>query len=339
MVYCKQLTKVWAMFARFKSHVGSISPAYFGVGMGLGGLASAWLQAASLYPGAAGVAHALFLLTAAIGSAVTLAYVAKVMFQFPLAVEDFCDTNIANFFPGFTISLLLLASWLDQQNFALSAPLWGFAAILHIVLAISVLRIWIVHNVEITIANPSMFVPIAGLFVVPATLPDDGSSTVALFCFAVALLFWLALLPVVLNRILFHGQLPQQFLPTLFVLIAPPALAASSTAVLSGAFTPLSEGFFFAGLFIALLLATMARRFFALSFHMSWWAFTFPSAALAGAALKRYAMLSAPDLGAGVLAVGLLLIATLIIGFVSWCTLRALISGALSNTDRDPPSA
>jgi len=326
------------MFAQFKSNAPSVSPAYFGVGMGLGGLASAWLQAASLYPGAAGIAHALFLLTAIIGSAVTLAYGAKILFQFQLAVEDFCDTNIANFFPGFTISLLLLASWLDQQSIGGSTPLWSFAAILHIGLAISVLRIWIVHNVEITIANPSMFVPIAGLFVVPATLPDDGSSMIALFCFSVALLFWLALLPVVLNRILFHGQLPQQFLPTLFVLIAPPALAASSTAVLSGAFTPLADGFFFAGLFIALLLATMARRFFALSFQMSWWAFTFPSAALAGAALKRYAMLNEPDIGAGLLAVSLLLIASLIIGFVSWCTLRALISGA-SNADRDPPPA
>ncbi len=329
---------MWAMFAQFKSNVRSISPAYFGVGMGLGGLASAWLQAASLYPGAAGVAHALFLLTAIIGSAVTLAYGAKIMFQFQLAVEDFCDTNIANFFPGFTISLLLLASWLDQQSIAAGTPLWSFAAILHIGLAISVLRIWIVHNVEITIANPSMFVPIAGLFVVPATLPDDGSSTIALFCFAVALLFWLALLPVVLNRILFHGQLPQQFLPTLFVLIAPPALAASSTAVLSGAFTPLAEGFFFAGLFIALLLATMARRFLTLSFQMSWWAFTFPSAALAGVALKRYAMANEPDIGAGLIAVSLLLIATLIISFVSWCTLRALISGT-ANADRDPPPA
>ncbi len=316
------------MFEKLKAISHTISPAYFGVSMGLGGLASAWTLAASLYPDAAIVAHALFMLTAIVGSIVTLAYAAKATFHFPLAVEDFCDTNIANFFPGFTISLLLLASWLDHLGLAVSTPLWSFAAILHIVLALSVLRIWIVHNVEITIANPSMFVPIAGLFVVPATLPDDGSLTIALFCFAVALLFWLALLPVVLNRILFHGQLPQQFLPTLFVLIAPPALAASSTAVLSGAFTPLAEGFFFAGLFIALLLATMARRFLSLSFQMSWWAFTFPSAALAGTALKRYAMANEPDIGAGLLAVGLLLIATLIISFVSWCTLRALIFGS-----------
>ncbi|WOF73009.1 SLAC1 anion channel family protein [Parvibaculaceae bacterium PLY_AMNH_Bact1] len=322
------------MIEKLKAISRTTSPAYFGVGMGLGGLASAWVQAASFLPAADGISHILFALTLSVSGLVSLLYTTKLVLHFRLVVEDFCDTNIANFFPGFTISLLLLASWLHGLGFAVSTPLWTFAAILHVVLAISVLRIWIVHNVEITIANPSMFVPIAGLFVVPATLPDDGSSTIAMFCFAVALLFWLALLPVVLNRILFHGQLPQQFLPTLFILIAPPALAATSTAVLSGAFTPLADGFLFAGLFVALLLASMARQFLSLTFQMSWWAFTFPSAALAGAALKRYTMLNEPDFGAGVLAVGLLLAATLIIGFVSWCTLRALISNS-SNTDRD----
>ncbi|MCE7999778.1 MAG: hypothetical protein HEP70_13040 [Rhodobiaceae bacterium] len=321
------------MFDTLKVISRTVSPAYFGVGMGLGGLASAWAQASSLHPVAGEISHLLFAITLATTGLVMLLYAAKFALHVPLVVEDFCDTNIANFFPGFTISLLLLASWLDRLGFAVSTPLWSFAAVLHVALAISVLRIWIIHNFEITRANPSMFVPIAGLFVVPATLPAGGSSTIAMFCFAVALLFWLALLPVVLNRILFHGQLPQQFLPTLFVLIAPPALAALSTAVLSGDFTPIADGFFFAGLFIALLLATMARRFFALSFQMSWWAFTFPSAALAGAALKRHVLMNDPDVSTGILAVGLLLVATLIIGFVSWCTLRALFSNKVPPED------
>jgi len=105
------------MFEKLKAISHTISPAYFGVSMGLGGLASAWMLAASLYPDAAIVAHALFMLTAIVGSIVTLAYAAKATFHFQLAVGDFCDSNIANFFPGFTFFLLLLASWLDQQSF------------------------------------------------------------------------------------------------------------------------------------------------------------------------------------------------------------------------------
>ncbi len=324
------------MFAQLKSNARLVSPAYFGVGMGLGGLANAWSQAKWLYPQAAGVADFLFLVTLFCTTAVALAYGIKLAFHTALAYEDFRDTNTANFFPGFTITLLLLSGWAQQWESSLATTLWTLAAVAHVGLAIFILRTWIAHNVEITRANPSMFVPIAGLFVVPATLPAGGSSTLALFCFAVALLFWLALLPVVLNRILFHGQLPQQFLPTLFVLIAPPALAATSTAVLSGTFTPLAEGFFFAGLFIALLLASMARRFFALTFQMSWWAFTFPSAALAGAALKRTAMQSDPGTGSDLLALGLLGAATLIISFVSLCTVRDFFKSpaAPQNTQR-----
>jgi tellurite resistance protein len=309
------------MFEKLKT----LPPAYFGVGMGLGGLGSAWINLAETHPIAAMVSHGLFLTTLFTVTLVTLLYSAKLIFHRAIAVEDFCDTNIANFFPGFTITLLLLSSWLDQLGYPMSTALWTFAALAHIVLAVSILRIWIVHNVDITNTNPSMFVPIAGLFVVPGTLPMEGSSTIALFCFAVALLFWLALLPVVLNRILFHGQLPTHFLPTLFILIAPPALAASAIVVLMGAFTPIADLFFFAGLFIALLIATMAKQFLSLTFQMSWWAFTFPSAALAGTALKRYTMAAEPDFGAGILAVGLLILATLIIGFVSWCTVRDLV--------------
>ncbi len=325
------------MFEKFRALSSSISPAYFGVGMGLGGLATAWTEAAWVHPFSMHFSDGLFILTFVLSSIVMLLYASKLVLHFDLAFEDFCDTNIANFFPGFTITLLLLASWFDRLGMVGSTHLWTFAALAHVGLAIAILRIWIIHNVEITRANPSMFVPIAGLFVVPATLPAEGSTTIAMFCFAVALLFWLALLPVVLNRILFHGQVSRHFLPTLFVLIAPPALAASATSVLMGGFTPIADLFFFSGLFMAMLLTSMARRFFALSFRMSWWAFTFPSAALAGVALKRYAALSEPDLTAATLAISLLLIATLIIGYVSWCTFRALIATNQRRAERASP--
>jgi len=313
------------MFEKLKSRAISVSPAYFGVGMGLGGLGSAWATIETLHWGPAYMAHGIFAIALISVSLVTLMFAAKLIFHRSAAIEDFCDTNIANFFPGFTITLLLLSSWFDRLGVPISTTLWTFAALLHVALAVSILRIWVVHNVDITNTNPSMFVPIVGLFVVPGTLPMEGSTTIALFCFAVALLFWLALLPVVLNRILFHGQLPTQVLPTLFILIAPPALAASAIVVLMGAFTPIADLFFFAGLFIALLIATMAKQFSSLTFQMSWWAFTFPSAALAGTALKRYTMATEPDFGAGIFAVGLLILATLIIGFVSWCTVRDLV--------------
>jgi len=42
----------------------------------------------------------------------------------------------------------------------------------------------------------------------------------------VGLGYWLALLPVILNRLFLHGPLPPQLTPTLAILIAPPASVA-----------------------------------------------------------------------------------------------------------------
>jgi len=133
-----------------------------------------------------------------------------------------------------------------------------------------------------------------------------------------------------LNRILFHGQLPRQFIPTLFILIAPPALAA-----LQGSFGLVAQGFFYAALFQGLLIATMACTFINLPFHLSWWAFTFtfPSAALASAAITRHAL--APDAFSAPPAALLLTVATLISCFVALRTAQAFLDGELWSKPED----
>jgi tellurite resistance protein len=45
---------------------------------------------------------------------------------------------------------------------------------------------------------------------------------------------WLVLFTIIMNRIIFHNPLPQKLLPTLIILIAPPAVAMLSLASLHG---------------------------------------------------------------------------------------------------------
>jgi len=270
---------------------------------------------------------------------VAVLYALKCILHRDAVVKELHDIATANFFPGLTISLMFIAFWLRSLGLAWGHGLWLAAAVGHVMLALVILRSWILRNAEITQANPSMFVPIVGLFVVPitnATTGTDlgaGAPPLAWFCFSVALLFWLALFPVMLNRILFHGQLPRQFIPTLFILIAPPALAASALAALQGSFGLVAQGFFYAALFQGLLIATMARTFINLPFHLSWWAFTFPSAALASAAVTRHAL--APDAFSAPLAALLLTVATLISCFVALRTARAFLDGELWSKPED----
>jgi len=51
--------------------------------------------------------------------------------------------------------------------------------------------------------------------------------------FAVGFILWCVLFTVIMNRIIFHNPLPQKLLPTLFILIAPPAIGFISYTTLA----------------------------------------------------------------------------------------------------------
>ena len=60
---------------------------------------------------------------------------------------------------------------------------------------------------------------------------------------------------------------------------------------------------------------------------MSWWAYTFPSAAMASAGLRFHEIVSAP--ATAWLSAGLLVLSTAIIALVAAATLSALLGGRL----------
>ena len=110
--------------------------------------------------------------------------------------------------------------------------------------------------------------------------------------------------------------------------MAPPTIGLAAYLQLNGgAFDGLARVLFFSGLFIALLLLTMAPLFLRLSFSVSWWAYTFPSASLAIACLAYAELVAAP--GSALLAIVVLLLATAIIAAVAVRTATALLAGKL----------
>jgi len=53
------------------------------------------------------------------------------------------------------------------------------------------------------------------------------------FFFSVGLIMWAVMFTIIMNRIIFHNPLPQKLMPTLFILIAPPAVALISLTILN----------------------------------------------------------------------------------------------------------
>lgn len=91
---------------------------------------------------------------------------------------------------------------------------------------------------------------------------------------------WLVLLVIAFNRIIFHSPLPEKLLPTLFILIAPPAVGFLSYLRLNGELDAAAQFLYNFALFTTLLLFSQLPRFLRLPFFLSWWAYTFPLAAM-----------------------------------------------------------
>lgn len=300
----------------------------FAVSMGLGGLGLAWRRAHAVLDWPAAVGEAIVLLAAVCFAAITVLYGLKAL-RFPDAVRaDFAHPVRVNFFPAASISLLLLAAGALPYGHGLAEAVWLTGTVLQLVLALTIFARWITRNVEIQQASPAWFIPVVGNILVPIAGGPLGHIEVSWFFFYVGLVFWLVLFTIVLYRIIFHDQMPGRFLPTLFILMAPPAIGCVAYgAINGGGLDPLVRLLFFTALFIALLLAAMARLFVRLPYAVSWWAYTFPSASLAGAALHYHALIG--GWGSTVLAVVILLAATAIIALVAVRTVAALVQGRI----------
>ena len=78
-------------------------------------------------------------------------------------------------------------------------------------------------------------------------------------------------------------------MPTLFILIAPPAVGFIAYLALTGEVDRFARVLYYTALFLTLLLLTQVRQFARLPFFLSWWAYSFPLAAMTIATMLFYA--------------------------------------------------
>jgi tellurite resistance protein len=136
--------------------------------------------------------------------------------------------------------------------------------------------------------NPAWFMPAVGNILVPVAGVPLGYTDVSWFFFSIGILFWLILMTIIVYRLLFHDPIDERLMPTLFILIAPPAIGFIAYVRLVGELDPFARMLYYAGLFLTLLLFTQANRFLRLGFFLSWWAYSFPLAAISIASLSMF---------------------------------------------------
>ncbi len=129
-----------------------------------------------------------------------------------------------NFFAAVSISCLLLSIFYRHSIDELSQIFFIFGAVLHFFFTFYTIKFWINNNLEIQHSNPAWFIPIVGNLIVPISGKGFMPDSILYFYFSVGIFFWIILFAIILNRIIFHKQFAPKFMPTLFILIAPPAI-------------------------------------------------------------------------------------------------------------------
>lgn len=200
---------------------------------------------------------------------------------FPEEVKaDFRHRIRINFFSTISISFLLLAIAFYSLFPLLAIPFWWTGTILHTIFLYKTISFWIQHNFEIQHFNPAWFIPVVGVILIPIVGVDMVPVPISYFFFSIGFFFWIVLFTIFLYRAVFHSQLPEKFIPTFFILLAPPAVGFISYMRIAASWDGFSLFLLMIAYFFAGLLVSLHKSFAKIKFFMSWWAFTFPLAAL-----------------------------------------------------------
>jgi tellurite resistance protein len=293
---------------------------FFAVVMGIAGLAIAFQKAHHLFGAPKIIYEGLMFFAAFAFVAISAFYMAKLYF-FPEEVKkDFLHPIRVNFFAAISISLLLLGINFYFYFPLLAVVLWSFGTLIHLFMTFYVVSFWIRNNFEIIHTNPAWFIPIVGNVLVPIVGVDLLPKEVSLYFLSVGLFFWVLLGTIIFYRIIFHHQMPQKFIPTLFIFIAPPAVGFVSYIKIFGAFDFNAMFLLNIALFFTTLLFFMGKSFSRLKFFISWWAFTFPLDAVSIAFMTAYQITHSTIYA--IFGGALLFIATLVVGYVALITIK-----------------
>lgn len=260
--------------------------AWFSTVMGMAGFSIAWNRAEHVFDTGFCLSSVLLAFTTLLFVVLLLLLVAKLV-KYPRDVlgEIMHPVKLV-FVPTISIGMLLLSIAYLQIAPGLSFWLWSAGAVLHLAITLYVLSSWVHHSkYEIAHLNPAWFIPVVGNILVPIAGMQHAPADVSWFFFSLGLFFWPVLTAILFYRLIFHGSLPERLMPTLFIFIAPPAVGFISWYKLVGGVDDFGRVLYFTGLFFTLLLLSQFNYFRQIRFFLSWWAYSFPLAAITIATL------------------------------------------------------
>lgn len=297
---------------------------FFATVMGLMGLVLALHSAEQVLPWTAPLAQGVLYFGLTVFALLALVYVAKLL-RHPSAVRAEWNHPVRlAFFPAVSISMLLSATACLADYPQAAAVLWSLGAVGQGILTVSVVSGWISHRAfQVGHLTPAWFIPAVGNVIVPVAGVRLGYPEVSWLFFSGGVVFWIVLLTLVMNRLVFHDPIPARLFPTLVILIAPPAVAFVAYYQLVGQIDPFARILLNAAYVFAVLVLVQVPKLLKLPFALSWWALSFPMAALTIASFL-YARLAGSAAHQAIGLIGLSVLTLIILGLVVRTTVAVL---------------
>lgn len=297
--------------------------------MGTAGLALAWQLAGQTLGAGSAVSAAAGALALLVYAAMALGYGAKAL-RHPDAVQaEFTHPVMGNFFGSIAIATLLVSSLLGRYSAPLQQAVWTLGVILTFAVSFVIVSRVLKGQVDGANVVPPWLIPgvaTLDIAVTGATMPMAWAHQANLAAIAVGTVVALVFYALIFSRLVHRDPLPPGMTPSLMVLIAPFAVGFLAYVNLFGKVDAFAGLLFWFALFIFLVTAFKVFRP-SVPFTPSWWAISFPLAALASAALK-YA--HAVQLGfVTAIAIATLALLSIVIAVLLVRTLHILFNGKL----------
>lgn len=297
--------------------------------LGMSGLSMVWSRAQKAWHWQVDFAFSIQCVTVALFTLLIALYIVKILRHPGRVAQEWNHPIQLTFFSAISLGLVLIGTiWSDDApRFAQAA--WSTGVGAHFVFTLIIVRSWVFHtHYELGHVSPAWFVPVVGNIVIPIAAVRFAPLEIGWFFFSLGIVFWIVLKTIILFRLIFERALPRAMTPTLFIMIAPPAVAFLAYTGLAGSFDAFARVLYYISLFWLMLLFSVASRFWRLPFYLSAWSYSFPLAAVTLATFKF------ADMGGYrmfyVLAGGLTVVLSLVMAMLTFCTLRDAVNGELN---------
>ncbi len=262
---------------------------FFSMIMGLSGYTLVWIKIDELGILGFSPVEIFAALSIALFIVLSVLYSIKILRYRQSVIDELNHPAMLSFFPTITISLILIGTFLSTWLPSLALVIWLVGAVGQLLLTLLILTRWVHHDhFEIHHISPAWFIPAVGNILVPLAGVANAPMELNWFFFSTGLLFWIVLFTIIMYRMVFHHPMPENVLPTLFIMVAPPAVGCISYLHLEPDLDNFARFLYYSALFLTMLLLVQILRFARLPFSLSWWAYSFPLAAMTVATLMMY---------------------------------------------------